>query len=419
MKVLDGVLTLFDSLNSPELGVHPERCVLVRNKNAQCLRCADVCASGAIAFFESEGLTIDPDLCIGCGTCATACPTCALEALHPTDETLAADIARLAAENAACTETESRPLYVSCARATHRAQTNVVETSQRSLFKKADTEFDPSGLVQVACLGRLDESFYTQAAVHGFHEVDLICASCDTCRYHKGGELALDVRASALGLLDAHGFTMDINILEGMPEEVVRTSASKKSFEYDESRRAVLTFANHTAQDSLQAALDLKPEVEEVPLGRRLRVQENGALPQFLPTRRNRVFNSITYLGKPVYQTMKTRLWGQVFIDENACNSCRMCATFCPTGALVKFDHEDGTIGVDHRSYLCVQCTMCQSICPREAIHVTDEVSLTDFEEGVVRHIPMKPLDWTPNKPDSMVKKMTKFIPKDKNISWY
>lgn len=416
MKVLDGVLTLFDSLNSPELGVHPERCVLVRNKHASCLRCAEVCASGAITFTEADGLTIAPDLCIGCGTCATACPTCALEALHPTDEHLAVEIQRLATEN---TPESPHPLFVSCARATKRARDKVLSESKHSVFKKAEADYDPSGFVQVACLGRLDESFYTQAAVHGFHEVDLICASCDTCRYHKGGELALDVRASALGLLDAHGFAMDINILEDMPDEALRMSAPKSSLEYDESRRSVLTFAHHTAQDSLQAALELTPETEEVPLGRRLRVQENGALPQFLPTRRNRVFNSITYLGKPMYQTMKTRLWGQVAIDTDLCNSCRMCATFCPTGALAKFDQEDGTIGVDHRSYLCVQCTMCQSICPKEAITVHNEVSLADFEEGVVQHIPMKPLDWTPNKPDSMVKKMAKFIPKGKNISWY
>lgn len=417
MKVLDGVLTLFDSLNSPELAVHPERCVLVRNKNAQCLRCADVCASGAISYFEADGLLIDPELCIGCGTCATACPTCALEAIHPTDEHLASEIQRLAAP-AACDPENPRPLYVSCARATKRAQDKVLSETHSGFLKKP-VEFDPSGFVQVACLGRLDESFYTQAAVHGFHEINLVCASCDTCRYHKGGELALDVRASALNLLDAHGFAMDVDILEEIPDEVISTTAAKSALEYDESRRSVLTFANHAAQDSLQAALDLTPEVEEVPLGQRLRVQENGALPQFLPTRRNRVFNSITYLGKPVYNTMKTRLWGQVTIDDEKCNSCRMCATFCPTGALVKFDEEDGTLGVDHRSYLCVQCTMCQSICPREAIHVHDDVSLADFEQGTVQHIPMRPLDWTPNKPDSMVKKMTSFLPKGSNVSWY
>lgn len=415
MKVLDGVLTLFDSLNSPELGVHPERCVLVRNKHAQCLHCADVCASGAITFSEADGLLIDPELCIGCGTCATACPTCALEALHPTDEEIAADLTRLATEN---TPEDSKPLFVSCARATKRAKDAWEAEAHRSFLKKPEGEFDPSGLIQVACLGRLDESFYAQAAVHGFHEVNLVCASCETCRYHKGGELALDVRASALNLLDAHGFTMDVDILEEVPGELLQTGAAKGAFAYDESRRSVLTFANHAAQDSVQTMLELKQEAEEVPLGRRLRVQENGALPQFLPTRRRRIFNSLTYLGKPVYQTMKTRLWGQVSIDDDKCNSCRMCATFCPTGALAKFD-EDGNIGVDHRSYLCVQCTMCQSICPKEAITVHNEVSLSDFEEGVVQHIPMKPLDWTPNKPDSMVKKMTKFIPKGKNVSWY
>lgn len=39
-------------------------------------------------------------------------------------------------------------------------------------------------------------------------------------------------------------------------------------------------------------------------------------------------------LGDPVQSTLDTRLWGHVTIDMRKCKSCKMCAAFCPTGAL-------------------------------------------------------------------------------------
>ena len=158
------------------------------------------------------------------------------------------------------------------------------------------------------------------------------------------------------------------------------------------------------------AALALGAEKEEEPEARYVKVSEDGTLPQFVPVRRNRVMNSLRRVGEPVRDEVTCRLWGQVSIDTDACTSCRMCATFCPTGAITRFQDEDGAIGVDHRPYRCVQCRLCEDICMTGALSVSDAVSLDDFEHGRVHHIPMDPPAWTPNKPDSIFTKMNQVI---------
>ena len=67
MPSIGGVIELLGALESEKLSVHEERCVAVRNRHADCLRCAEVCTSGAIRYANNR-LTVDPSRCIGCGT---------------------------------------------------------------------------------------------------------------------------------------------------------------------------------------------------------------------------------------------------------------------------------------------------------------------------------------------------------------
>ncbi|MFR5091297.1 MAG: 4Fe-4S binding protein [Adlercreutzia equolifaciens] len=55
------------------------------------------------------------------------------------------------------------------------------------------------------------------------------------------------------------------------------------------------------------------------------------------------MLDALAQLGEPEGDKLETRLWGAVVIDGTKCVSCRMCATFCPTGAIAKFDDADGT----------------------------------------------------------------------------
>ncbi|MFR3273267.1 MAG: 4Fe-4S binding protein, partial [Slackia sp.] len=69
------------------IAVNQARCAKVRNRNVECLKCAQACTSGCISLIDGE-LVIDSSKCVGCGTCATVCPTCALEARNPSDAEL-------------------------------------------------------------------------------------------------------------------------------------------------------------------------------------------------------------------------------------------------------------------------------------------------------------------------------------------
>ena len=50
MASIDTMLGLIGKLESPYITVHQERCALVRNRHADCLRCAESCASGCISY---------------------------------------------------------------------------------------------------------------------------------------------------------------------------------------------------------------------------------------------------------------------------------------------------------------------------------------------------------------------------------
>ena len=77
----------FTVVDSGAIRVHRERCAKVRNRNVDCLKCAAACTSGCLSLDDGE-LVIDASKCVGCGTCATVCPTCALESLNPSDAEL-------------------------------------------------------------------------------------------------------------------------------------------------------------------------------------------------------------------------------------------------------------------------------------------------------------------------------------------
>ena len=128
---------------------------------------------------------------------------------------------------------------------------------------------------------------------------------------------------------------------------------------------------------------------------KRLKVMADGTLPHFVPDRRERLLDALADLGEGPMDSQamaRTRLWGHVVIDTDKCTSCRMCATFCPTGAIFKFDAPDGTFGIDHYAADCVKCLCCQTICRSQAIVVEDTVPANVLVNAVPERHVMHPV---------------------------
>ena len=453
------MINLIDEMNSPLLAVEPQRCVLVRHRNGECLRCAAVCTTGAISLGE-EGIVVSPEKCIGCGTCASACPTGCLTAANPTDEEL------FGAVEAALAENEGR-VAIACERAFAMASGNRMKRDSCDATapsfvpgKIAGATSDGRPLVGVVCLGRVDESLLVEATARGARSIQLISGPCESCPHRCGGALSDEIIVSAKTLLAALGTPSPIDRIRlqhaSDTREILRlrptasaqddmanaTAAAEVSGDMGRSDRAssaagiegsstqgaIDPNAFDTSEDCLsESECPVAPPTEESQQDRSApeesqadshephfaHVQSDGTLPHFVPERRLRLFNSLKALGTPAAPTVTTRLWGQVTIDTELCRSCRMCTVFCPTGALTRFDAANDAFGVEHRSALCMQCRLCETICPEQAITVAEEVSADEFLSGKKFRFTMQPIGWNPGAEDSIASRMARFIKVD------
>ena len=413
------MINLIDEMNSPLLAVEPQRCVLVRHRNEECLRCAAVCTTGAISLGE-EGIVVSPEKCIGCGTCASACPTGCLTAANPTDEEL------FGAVEAALAENEGR-VAIACERAFAMASGNRMKRDSCDATapsfvpgKIAGATSDGRPLVGVVCLGRVDESLLVEATARGARSIQLISGPCESCPHRCGGALSDEIIVSAETLLAALGTPSPIDRIRlqhaSDTREILRLRPTA-SAQDDTNAVNAATVADASGDCLSESGYPVAPPTGESQQDSRepqfAHVQADGTLPHFVPERRLRLFNSLKALGTPAAPTVTTRLWGQVTIDTELCRSCRMCTVFCPTGALTRFDAANDAFGVEHRSALCMQCRLCETICPEQAITVAEEVSADEFLSGKKFRFTMQPIGWNPGAEDSIASRMARFIKVD------
>ena len=341
--------TAFTAVDSGAIRVHRERCAKVRNRNVDCLKCAAACTSGCISLEDGE-LVIDASKCVGCGTCATVCPTCALESLNPSDAELKA----------------------ACLRAV-RGDEVVIACSQ--MEAALGDLLVPGAAASVVCAGRVDESLLAGLAADGIGRVTVLCGDCDHCAQRHGRDTAELVTETARQVLGAWGNDLEVVVTDVPPVSVLASGADEAA---GEVARAAY-FAKERSCLPIREAEGVRvgsSAGEDAPkhTAHSLHVMKDGTLPHFIPDRRERLLDALAQLGEPAGGKLATRLWGAVVIDGTKCVSCRMCATFCPTGAIAKFDDADGTLGVTHTPGDCVKCGSCRDVCPADAITLLDAV---------------------------------------------
>ncbi|MEE8716886.1 MAG: 4Fe-4S binding protein [Coriobacteriales bacterium] len=383
-----------DLLDGPDVTVHQGRCVRVRNRNASCTACVDACTTGAIAF-EDGAIKVTPSLCIGCGTCATACPTCALESHNPDDDAL-----------------------LDICLAAMRANGGHVTFACQVELDRAFGHCDETKVAHVTCLGRVEESLLVELVAAGAKDVALVQEACDRCRHSSGRDCACEVAESASSILSAWGVDMPIELVDSLPESVVAEGVYGTPDETEAPRgdagRAAGAAGEAPSDGDSGAADAREPRRRE----RFEKVGRDGTLPQFVPTRRGRLLSTLRDLGEAPSEPVASRLWGEVVIDPERCGSCRMCAVFCPTGALRRFsDPQTRTMGVEHVPGRCVACGTCEAICPHGSVTLLREVYPSDLYDDHAERFEMRPPQVELGRPDTIVNKMRTVLTASKFVS--
>lgn len=338
---LNQVVTILSRLENRALDVHPHQCSRVRHRLSPCTHCADACPTQAIVFTDS--MQVETAKCIDCGICATVCPTGALECKSPTNAEM-------------LDKTKQR-----------------IETNPSIVFACSryieSTRLPSTTVIQVKCLGRLDESILFSAIALGAQSVSLLDGVCANCPQIIGRKIVGDSALRANALLAAFGISRQIAFderlfssgdasLGSIPEAVSRRGFFDYLLRETIKAGAITASAVLTKDNSTSSTMPLP----------------KGPLPQRVPVKIDLLLAAMRKIGKPVTNQWSNGIWAQIgFTDK--CNGCQICAFFCPTGALAKIE-QDGKAGVTFKTSVCTDCRLCQQICYQQAVTLDATIDL-------------------------------------------
>jgi ferredoxin len=305
-------------------------CAHSRSQQPGCDLCIDVCSTEAIRA-DGDHVFVEPHLCMGCGACATVCPSGAMTYANPSVPDLGARIRTLLATYRAAGGRAPCLLF-------HDAAGRELILRLGRHGRGLPARMIPVELHDIASAG-ID--VWLGALAYGAGEVAVLATGAEPPQYVTaiGAQMALvDAIAQALGYQGTHMQLLraaDLKALEAAvwalpPALAVR---SPGVFHCTADKRATIALAI----DHLLA---------------------HAPTPQ-----------SVVALGEGAP-------FGAIVVNRDACTMCLACVGACPEGAIL--DHPQA-----ERPELrfieaqCVQCGICVATCPEDALSLEPRLLLT------------------------------------------
>jgi ferredoxin len=304
-------------------------CAHSRSGITGCSNCIDVCSTEAISS-DGDRVRVDAHLCMGCGACASVCPSGAMSFLFPR---VADRGAQLKALLAAYRESGGQDACILFHNGTDgRGLIARSAASGRGLPARVI----PLESWHVASVG---VDLLLGAVALGASQVAVLSAGSEAPEYSRSlrEQMALAQSiVSALGYAGRHFVLVEtadaagaIGALESLAPAAV--PATPASFALSNDKRTAVEFAvEHLAKHA-------PSRVTEIALA----------------------------AGAP---------WGEVLVDKEKCTLCLSCAGACPESALM--DGADAPM-LRFLERNCVQCGLCERTCPEDAIALRPRLLLS------------------------------------------
>jgi ferredoxin len=303
-------------------------CAHARSKIEGCRSCIDVCSAAAIAP-DGDHVKVEPHLCVGCGACATVCPSGAMSYAYPPVPDLGERL---------------RTLLRTYANAGGRDACLLLhaEDSREALSRLArrgrglPARVIPFEVQHIASTG-LD--VWLAALAWGATEVVVLANGSEAPQYRDALRAQMQVAeaiARALGYQGEH-----FRVVDGV-DHVALEQALWQPFAAL-GPRVSATFAA-TAEKRTTIALALAHLATQAPTPQRVIPLAAGAP------------------------------FGGLAVDKDACTMCLACIGSCPEGALLDQPDKPQLRIIESR---CVQCGICAKTCPENAIALVPRLDLT------------------------------------------
>ena len=303
-------------------------CAHSRNKQVGCTRCLDVCPASAIAP-DGDGVSIDPVICGGCGSCAAVCPTGASSYMVPERHELVRRI---------------QVLVATYLKAGGRAPRILVHDER--------------------------------------HGAELIGLSA---RFGRG--LPLDVLPLAVNEVTQLGHDAMLAALASGAEHIVMLADPKKSHELAGTHSeaglvdAVMHGLGYPGGSFVEVAVENDPDrLDEVlwndRKSRGLKAHAFGAIGSKRDV--SRMALSMLHAAAPHPHDQvalpQGAPYGRIVVDQEKCTLCLACAGACPTSAIRDNPERPELRFVESA---CVQCGLCRVTCPESAISLEPRYDFT------------------------------------------
>ncbi len=303
-------------------------CAHSRAQKEGCRRCLDVCSTHAI-FPNGDRIRVEPHLCMGCGACATVCPSGALGYAYPGVPDLG--------------------------------------TRLRTILR---TYLDAGG--RDACLLLHNAGAGRRAIAELARRGRGLPARVIPIEVHHAASVGMDVWLGAFAL----GAT-----------EVVTLTTTDDAPQYGDALREQAGFANSVAdalgyQGTHFAILDGDaPDLEDrlwalaPTLGPRI-----PATFALTADKRTTIEMALEHLlahaptPKTLIPLAARAPFGAVAVNSGSCTMCLACVGACPEGAIVDNPETPQVRFIERK---CVQCGLCARTCPENAITLEPRLLLT------------------------------------------
>lgn len=328
--VVEELRGLVGEFEKPRFFAYRENiCAHSRSEITGCNSCIEICSTKAIAS-DGNFVKVDPHLCMGCGACATVCPSGAMSFQYPGVADRGAQIKQLLSSYRHAGGTDACIVFHNGADG--RSLLAMAAGSGEGLPARAL----PLESWHVASVG-LD--LLLPAIAFGASQVVLICAGSEDAEYVAALRSQMQIGQTiltALGYAGTHFAAIEAKDSATLASGFAglapaATAAIPATFLLGNDKRTAIEFAvEHLVRHA-------PAKVDEIAL-------PAGAA------------------------------YGQVLVDKAKCTMCLACVGSCPESALM-----DG-VDVPLLKFLernCVQCGLCEQTCPEGAITLSPRLLLT------------------------------------------
>jgi ferredoxin len=308
-------------------------CAHSRSRKVGCTRCLDLCPVGAITP-NGNSVSIDPNICEGCGQCAAACPTGAAAYAVPPADVLLGQI-----------------------RAGTVAYHDAGGTGADLLLHDRD---HGSALIDV--LARFGDGLPANVVPLEVNEVTQI-----------GVETLLAAVAYGIRRVRLLTRAKPRHDIAGLDRTIATTNAILAGLGLGTDSIALIQ-----TDDPDAFASALRASAPAQPARIRASFASFGAKRDIMKLAL-RELHRVAPTKPPRIALPKGAALGGLDIKTDGCTLCLSCVSACPTSALS--DAADRPL-LSFDESLCVQCGLCASTCPEQVITLSPRIDFEAFERG-------------------------------------